>query len=59
MFRGIPVIVVTGVGDCRGALEARGSGPPEAYMEKPIDQEAFLGIVKRLMAGSSGENDGR
>ncbi len=48
----IPVIVVTGVGDCRSALEARGAGPPEAYLEKPIDQVALLDTARRLMPQS-------
>ena len=51
--REIPVIILTGLSDHQGLLASLADGVPgpAAVVEKPIQREAFLGIVKEAMGG--------
>lgn len=50
----IPVVIVTGVpGELKRLLEERKLvHNPDAYFEKPIDQEEFLSTIERLLKDS-------
>jgi len=50
----IPVVIVTGIShDFKRFIETRKQvRPPAAYFEKPVDREALLGAVNRLLAVS-------
>jgi two-component system, LuxR family, response regulator FixJ len=45
----IPVIVLTGYGDIPSAIRALKSGAVE-FLEKPVDDEVLLGLVRRALA---------
>jgi CheY-like chemotaxis protein len=46
---GIPILVVTAVVDMRKLLWSRKTEPPEGFLEKPIDKEALLQQVRRIL----------
>ncbi len=50
--KSIPVVMVTGVTiDFKKFIQSRKLVPlPDAYFEKPVDQEAFLSNVLELLA---------
>jgi len=50
-WRNIPVIIVTGIAeDFRTFISSRKHvPPPDGYLSKPIDEEEFLGMVRRLL----------
>jgi len=50
-WRNIPVIMVTGIAeDFRTFISSRKHvPPPDGYLSKPIDEEEFLGMVRRLL----------
>jgi CheY-like chemotaxis protein len=55
-FGDIPVVMVTGFGkgdvpqmDFKEWILKRAVRPPEAYIEKPVDKEAFLSAVKKAI----------
>src|SRR3546814_15707780 len=45
----IPVIMITGQGDVPTAVRAMKAGVAE-FIEKPVDQNELLGMVRRLLA---------
>jgi CheY-like chemotaxis protein len=52
----IPVIMVTGLGkgdvpqmDFKEWIQKRSVRPPEAYIEKPVDQEVYLNAIKKAI----------
>jgi two-component system response regulator FixJ len=45
----LPVIVVTGFGDVPMAVKAMRAGAAD-FIEKPLDRDAFLGIVQSVLA---------
>jgi CheY-like chemotaxis protein len=52
----IPVVIVTGFAtddapriDFKKWMHERSIKPPEAYIEKPVDKDVFLGAVKKLI----------
>jgi len=51
-LRSIPVVIVTAIGESmKDFLGKRRQIPePEGFMTKPVDQEALLAIVARLLA---------
>ena len=57
-FKDVPVVVVTGVmrdnrdmeSLARAFLEPDHVPPPNAYVDKPFDNQAFLGMVRNLLA---------
>ncbi len=51
-WRTIPVIMVTGISeDFRTFISSRKHvPPPDGYLSKPIDEEEFLEMVRRLIA---------
>ena len=50
-FKGIPVIIITGVSDdFRQFISSRRQvPPPEGYISKPVDHGQFLEMVRRLL----------
>ena len=55
---GIPVVMVTGFGkddvpsmDFKEWIKQRAIKPPEAYIEKPVDNNMFLNAVKDALGG--------
>lgn len=53
-----PVVMVTGFGkddvpsmDFKEWIKKRAIKPPEAYIEKPVDNEIFLNAVKEALGG--------
>lgn len=52
----IPVVIVTGVShDFKRFIETRKQVPPPAgYFEKPVDRDALLATIDRLLAASPG-----
>jgi len=56
MLNNIPVVMVTGFGkddvpqmDFKQWIKERAVKPPEAYIEKPVDRELFLGEISRAL----------
>jgi DNA-binding response OmpR family regulator len=51
-FKGIPVIIITGVSDDfrRFISTRRQVPPPDGYISKPIDHEELLGKVRELLS---------
>jgi len=51
-WKKIPIIIVTGISeDFRKFISTRKQvPPPEGYLQKPINQEEMLGLVKKLTA---------
>jgi CheY-like chemotaxis protein len=51
-WKKIPIIIVTGISeDFRKFISTRRQVPaPEGYLQKPINQEEMLGLVKKLTA---------
>ena len=55
---GTPVVMVTGFGkddvpsmDFKEWIQKRAIRPPEAYIEKPVDNSLFLSAVKQALGG--------
>ena len=50
-FRGIPVIIVTGISDDfeKFISTRRQVPPPEGYIHKPVDHQEFLEMVRQLL----------
>jgi len=51
-YKGIPVIIVTGISDDfkRFISTRRQVPPPEGYISKPVDHEEFLRLVGKLLS---------
>jgi len=56
MLNSIPVVMVTGFGkddvpqmDFKKWIKERAVKPPEAYIEKPVDRELFLGEISKAL----------
>ncbi len=50
-YKGVPVIIITGISDDfrRFISTRRQVPPPEGYISKPVDHEAFLKTVRELL----------
>ena len=53
---GVPIVVLTGLAQYRSfyAQDFRGTPPPDAFVEKPIDKEQFIETVKGLIGDAEG-----
>lgn len=58
-LRDIPVCIVSGQPELRKLIYQRVVPPPDGYLDKPINEEALVLIVKRLLALSKRQSPKR
>ncbi|RLB56890.1 MAG: hypothetical protein DRI90_18380 [Deltaproteobacteria bacterium] len=57
--RDIPVCVITGHPEFRKVIYDRPTSPPEGYMDKPVDEDALVKNLRRILETGKGEDTGK
>ncbi len=57
--RDIPVCVITGHPEFRKVIYDRPASPPEGYMDKPVDEDALVKNLRRILETGKGEDTGK